>query len=77
MISPERRAEFIALIVAELENAYQKHGAAEWNRHEFYGVLKEEVDELWDAIKRNDPEDELVIEAAQVAAMCIRYVETT
>lgn len=36
--------------------------------HEGYAVLKEEVDELWDDVKRDYPEGALQ-EAVQVAAM--------
>jgi NTP pyrophosphatase (non-canonical NTP hydrolase) len=41
--------------------------------HEGYAVLKEEVDELWDAIKTNNLENART-EAVQVAAMAIRYI---
>lgn len=63
-------------IADELDHAYAKHGREPWGRHEFYAILKEEVDELWDAIKRNDPQDNVVDEAIQVAAMVFRYLET-
>ena len=46
------RANIIAEIELELDRAYSKHGRGLWGRHEFYGVLKEEVDEAWDAIKK-------------------------
>jgi hypothetical protein len=41
--------------------------------HEGYAVLLEEVDELWDEIKRNDPVRGRC-EAIQVAAMAIRLI---
>ena len=41
--------------------------------HEGYAVLKEEVDEMWDDIKKNRVR-ESVCEAIQVAAMAIRYI---
>ena len=47
--------------------------------HEGYGVLKEEVDELWDEIKISKTFDRanllMVDEAIQVAAMAIKFVE--
>lgn len=47
--------------------------------HEGYGVLKEEVDELWDKIKQTKGFDRasllMVNEAIQVAAMAIKFVE--
>jgi hypothetical protein len=60
----------------ELNQAYAKHGREPWGRHEFYGILKEEVDELWDDIKSDAPIDNVLREALQVAAMCARYLET-
>ncbi|MFK7691512.1 hypothetical protein [Paenibacillus sp. HJGM_3] len=65
--------EAIALeVTEELRKAMRKfppfHSA-----HEGYAVLLEEVDEAWDAIKRND----LVharAEMIQVAAMALRFI---
>ena len=54
MYSPEHRTQFIGSMLAELAHAYAKHGARPWSRHEFYAVLKEEVDELWDAVKQDE-----------------------
>jgi hypothetical protein len=71
-----RRDDFIGRIGAELDRAYAKHGAEQWSRHEFYGILKEEVDELWSDIKNDIPQDTLEKELVQVAAMCLRYFET-
>lgn len=41
--------------------------------HEAYAVLQEEVDEMWDAIKKNDT-NHARREAVQVAAMAIRFL---
>lgn len=70
------RADLFTRIGNELDRAYAKHGAAQWGRHEFYAVLKEEVDELWDAIKDDEPQERVLAELVQVAAMCFRYYET-
>jgi len=47
--------------------------------HEGYGVLKEEVDELWGEIKESKSFDManflMVNEAVQVAAMAIKFIE--
>ena len=42
--------------------------------HEGYAVVKEEVDELWDAIKQNQRQEKLASEAKQVAAMALRFL---
>lgn len=44
--------------------------------HEGYAVIKEEVDELWDAIKANNLE-EARTEAMQVGAMALRFLIDT
>ena len=75
-VQAQRRFQLFQQIAAELDHAYEKHGSAQWGRHEFYGILLEEVDELWDAIKQNLPREELTKELIQVAAMCFRYIET-
>jgi len=66
----------IELIATELDNAYAKHGREPWGRHEFYAILQEEVDELWDDIKADSPQELVIRELIQVAAMCFRYYET-
>lgn len=46
------------------------------NHHEGYAVILEELDELWDEIKRNQRNYDLVNqrkEAIQCAAMCVRF----
>jgi NTP pyrophosphatase (non-canonical NTP hydrolase) len=70
------RLQITAKVVSELHRAYEKHGHEKWGRHEFYAILKEEVDELWDAIKSNLDDKSVQAEAIQVAAMVFRYLET-
>jgi hypothetical protein len=59
-------------VVKELQRAMQKfpkfHSA-----HEGYAILKEEIEEAWDAIKKNDL-DHARVEMIQVAAMAIRFI---
>ena len=68
--------DFPALVKGELAAAYAKHGRKPWGRHEFYAILREEVDELWDEIKTNGPTENVLREAAQIACVCQRYAET-
>lgn len=74
--SSEHRLQFWAAVQAELAHAYAKHGALPWSRHEFFAVLREEVDELWDDVKSDAPTENLLREMIQIAAMCVRYAET-
>lgn len=76
MIDSQRRYELHAAVDRELERAYGKHGAEQWGRHEFYGILAEEVEELWEAIRTDAPQSRVEEELTQVVAMCFRYYET-
>ncbi len=70
------RGQILNDIEEELTRAYSKHGAPQWGRHEFYAILKEEVDETWDSIKADEPMERLYSEAISVAAMVVRFFET-
>ena len=72
----QRRRRFFQRIEKELDYAYEKHGTEPWSRHEFFAILLEEVDELWDDIKSDESLETLIKELVQVAAMCFRYAET-
>jgi hypothetical protein len=57
----------------EILRARKKHGQNDFNStHEGYGVIKEELDEAWDEIKR-DNVSLATKEMNQVAAMAIRF----
>lgn len=75
-VSNANRARFIAAVLDQLDHAYSKHGSELWSRHEFYGILKEEVDEVFDNIKQNGSKEDLIAEMIQVAATCLRYAES-
>lgn len=70
------REDIYARIDAELNRAYAKHGRDQWGRHEFYGILMEEVEEMFDDIKADAPAEQLEKEIIQVAAMAIRFLNT-
>lgn len=73
---PDNEIEYAAQdAIKEVEQA-----TANWpafnSAHEGFGVLKEEVDELWDHVKTNQKKRDLVAmkkEAIQVAAMALRF----
>jgi len=75
MIHNSNTAPPIALeVLKELRSATEKFGTFA-SPHEGYAILKEEVDELWDEIKRKKPlTGQMRAEAIQVAAMAIRFV---
>lgn len=72
---PARRAA-LAAVEAEVKRSYIVHGIPLWGRHEAWAIIKEELDEVWDAVKADDPPESLLKELIQTAAMCIRYIET-
>lgn len=62
----------LALVRAEVLRAISRYPAFN-SSHEGYAVIAEELDELWDDVKRNFPQGARE-EAVQVAAMGIRFV---
>ena len=63
----------------ELRRATEIHGGFV-NAHEAFAVLYEEVDELWDEVKKNprkhpEREERIRQEAVQVAAMALRILQ--
>ena len=62
----------LELISAEFDRATAKFGSFN-SAHEGYAILLEEVDELWDYIKKNHIANSLD-EAVQVGAMALRYL---
>lgn len=60
-------------VIEEFECATRTHGKFH-SRHEGFAVLKEEVDELWDAVKANDADGPTRFEAVQVGAMALRFL---
>lgn len=71
---PGIKGKTAELIDYEIISAKRKHPGNFHNAHEGYAVLKEEVDELWDEIKKDGAKDRIREEAVQVAAMAIRII---
>ncbi len=70
------KSDVITAVICELDHASEKHQPF-YSDHEGYAILKEEVDELWDVIKRKPDstrDKEIREEAIQVAAMALRYL---
>ena len=60
----------------EAESANKKYPPFN-SAHEGYAVLLEEIDELWDEVKKNPKSrdmDKMREEAVQVAAMALRFL---
>ena len=66
----ERVAKIVSEVESELSRALDKFPAAFHSGHEGYAVIREELDELWDAVKADD-EPHACREAVQVAAMAV------
>jgi hypothetical protein len=50
------------------------------SHHEGYAVLLEEVDELWEEIKKKKDDrdkNKMIVEAIQIAAMALRFIKDT
>ena len=60
-------------IEAEYIRATRKFGPFA-STHEGWAVIREELDELWDAIKANAETHELRKEAIQIGAMALRFL---
>lgn len=71
------RAEAVAeAILGELRDAMDKHAPMQ-NAHHAYAVILEELDELWDEIKKKSEHRSKVamrLELRQVAAMALRAI---
>jgi hypothetical protein len=70
----EKAEAAITAIIAEYQQATQAHGEFH-SAHEGYAVLLEEVNELWEQVKRRDRDREAMRrEAVQVGAMALRFL---
>ena len=71
------REKILSEVSRELNHAKCKHKRFN-SAHEGYSVILEELDELWDEVKKKDyirSTIKMRNEAIQVAAMAIRFIE--
>jgi hypothetical protein len=62
-------------IYDEVKRAKSIHTKDFHSVHEGYAVVLEEVDELWEEVKKKNPDKELLKkEATQAAAMLVRFI---
>jgi len=72
------RQQILEAVNKELDNANKKFPKFN-SYHEGYAVIHEELDELWDEVKKKSYIQEkyrLRNEAVQVAAMAIKFIES-
>lgn len=70
-----RTAIIAAELLKELDRANQRYGTSFHSPHEGYAVMLEEMDELFDEIKKKHPDkDRMMEEAIQVGAMAIKFI---
>ncbi|MHB1654410.1 MAG: hypothetical protein ACYCVD_18360 [Desulfitobacteriaceae bacterium] len=64
-----------SLMTEELERANSIHGTSFNSPHEGYAIMLEEMDELFDEIKKKNPDQERMRdEAIQVGAMAMKFI---
>ena len=72
-----RTVDFFNLVWSEYKDARKKY-ASFHSTHEGIAVIQEEVDELWDMVKRNKEvkiQPEMVKECIQIAAMSFAFMK--
>ena len=72
----KRTQSALEMVAAEVDQAVAKHPPMH-SSHEGYSVILEELDELWDEVKKQTKDrsrDRMRLEAMQVAAMAVRFM---
>ena len=62
--------DILEKIGEEYKKARKKHPPFH-STHEAYAVIREELEEWWDSVKRDEPDD---CELIQIAAMCLSAI---
>lgn len=72
-----KEGQFYSEVEKEMQETLEKYKGHFYSYHEGYGVLLEEVDELWDEIKKKNPDKEnMLMELIQICAMCKKFALT-
>lgn len=72
-----RTAIIAAELLQELDRANELYGTSFASPHEGYAVILEELDELFEEIKKKNPDkDKLMEEAIQIGAMAIKFIHS-
>lgn len=69
----ENGEQALKMIYDEYLKSCNKHIAAFRSTHEGYAVIKEELEELWDEVKKDDY-DNCYKETVQVGAMALKFL---
>ena len=76
LVSDSRMLNIVATVLKEFQQASSNNSQFA-SAHEGFAILWEEVDELWDEVKKNSKTRDIQLmdgEAKQVAAMAIRFM---
>jgi hypothetical protein len=74
VINDFKTVKFETMVRLELEKAIKKFPQPLKSPHEGYAVILEELDELWEHVKRDTARGRPALdEAVQIAAMAFRY----
>ncbi len=66
---------FLEMVRGEFERSNENNNSNFASSHEAYAVIKEELDEFWQEVKKKSSErntQRMVSELVQIAAMCLK-----
>ena len=70
----EKVLEVINYVYAECQRAREKHPPLH-STHEAHSVIREELEEWWDGVKADKPDDSELIQVAAMAVMAVVELE--
>jgi hypothetical protein len=66
----ERLNKIVGKIVREINRAREKHGPFH-STHEAYAVILEELEEWWESVKADEPDDDELISVAAMSMLAV------